>query len=98
MTDAVQQLRNLNRRIRAAATSGNVEGMLILGETRRQFLDSLPPPNGTQGADLIAALKEAAYDNMAFIRTLETAMDQSRARGKTTSQARRRYNKTQTTS
>lgn len=97
MTEAVRQLRDLNRRIRAAATSGAVEDMMMLDETRRQFLDSLPTPKGAQDASLIAALEEAANDNKDFIRALEGAMEQSRARGRTTSQARRRYHKTQTT-
>ena len=91
MTEAVRQLRDLNRRIRAAATSGAVEDMMMLDETRRQFLDSLPTPKGAQGSGLIAALEEAANDNKDFIRALEGAMEQSRARGRTTSQARRRY-------
>lgn len=97
MTEAVRQLRDLNRRIRAAATSGAVEDMMMLDETRRQFLDSLPTPKGAQDAGLIAALEEAANDNKDFIHALEGAMEQSRARGRTTSQARRRYHKTQTT-
>lgn len=97
MTEAVLHLRDLNRRIRAAATSGEVEAMMMLDETRRQFLDRLPPPKGAQDAGLIAALEEAASDNKVFIRALEGAIEQSRARGRTTSQARRRYRKTQTT-
>lgn len=97
MTEAVRHLRDLNRRIRAAATSGDVEDMMMLDETRRQFLDSLPASQGAQDAGLIAALEEAANDNKGFIRALEGAMEQSRARGRTTSQARRRYHKTQTT-
>lgn len=97
MKEAVRHLRELNRRIRAAATSGDVEDMIILGETRRQFLDSFPTPKGAQDPDLIAALEEAVHDNRTFIRTLEGEMNQSRARGKITSEARRRYHKTQTT-
>ena len=96
MTEEAECLRNLNRRIREAATEGNVEKMIVLGETRRQFLDALPIKVVRNNAKLVSALEEAVHDNKDFIQTLEGTMQHTRARGKITSQARRRYHKTQT--
>lgn len=97
MTEDAHRLRDLNRLIREAATAGNVEEMVILGEKRRQFLDTLPKPEGARSDALVSALEEAVNDNNGFIHTLERAMQQARARGKITLQARRRYSKIQTT-
>ncbi|WP_439138972.1 hypothetical protein [Roseicyclus sp.] len=97
MTKDAQSLCDFNRRIREAATAGDLEDMVVLGEKRRQFLDALPQSASGRGADLISALEEAASDNKGFVSAIESAMQQARARGKITLQARRRYHKTQTT-
>jgi hypothetical protein len=98
MEKKVAQLRELNACIRAAATSGAVEEMIGLIESRRAFLDSLSIALDGQSVPLIAALHEAVLDNADLLTGLESVMDMARKRGKINFEARRRYRKTQTTS
>ena len=98
MEKKVAQLRELNACIRAAATSGAVEEMIGLIESRRTFLDSLSIALDGQSVPLIAALHEAVLDNADLLTGLESVMDMARKRGKINFEARRRYRKTQTTS
>lgn len=96
MADDAQRLHAFNTQIREAAIEGDVEDMVALIEKRRQFLDALPPSQAAGSSELIAALNEAVCDNDHLVRGLEGEMEQARARGKITLEARRRYHKTQT--
>ena len=97
MAHDADRLRAFNTQIREAAIRGAVEDMVVLIERRRQFLDGLTPSKAEGSAALIAALNEAARDNADLVQGLEREMEQARARGKVTLQARKRYHKTQST-